>query len=81
MPKSSYNQRYRRFCFLLEQARKRAGVTQTELANRLGRPQSYVSKYENGERRIDLVEFLEIADELEINIPALLQDLVQVEAE
>jgi len=36
-------------------------MTQGALAKRLGRPQSYVSKYESGERRLDLVELEEIA--------------------
>jgi transcriptional regulator with XRE-family HTH domain len=36
-------------------------MTQVQLATHLKRPQSFVSKYENGERRIDLIEFLEIA--------------------
>ena len=43
-------------------ARKAAGLTQTELAKQLGKPQSYVSKYERGERRLAVVEFLALAD-------------------
>jgi transcriptional regulator with XRE-family HTH domain len=46
---------------LLIEARKTAGLTQAELSLRLGRPQSFVSKYERGERRLDLVEFGEVA--------------------
>lgn len=42
-------------------ARAKAGLTQSELAASLDRPQSFVSKYERGERRLDVVEFLEIA--------------------
>jgi transcriptional regulator with XRE-family HTH domain len=41
-------------------ARKQAGLTQHELARRLKRPQSFVAKYEGGERRIDVVEFVAI---------------------
>jgi hypothetical protein len=44
--------------------RKRAGVTQQELARRLGKPQSFVSSYEQGQRRIDLLEFLLIVEAL-----------------
>ena len=44
----------------LKQARLDAGLTQTELAERLKRPQSFVAKYENGERRVEVVEFVEI---------------------
>jgi transcriptional regulator with XRE-family HTH domain len=42
-------------------ARKHVGLTQVEVAARLGKPQSYVSKFENKERRIDIVEFVAIA--------------------
>lgn len=41
-------------------ARKQAHLTQAELAKRLRRPQSFVSKYERGERRLDVVEFGEV---------------------
>lgn len=39
-------------------------MTQVELSKRLRKPQSFVSKYERGERRLDVVEFLEVADAL-----------------
>ena len=39
-------------------------MTQIDLSKKLGRPQSFVSKYENGERRLDVIEFLEVADAL-----------------
>lgn len=45
----------------LKRARLDAGLTQTELAERLKRPQSFVAKYENGERRVEVVELVEIA--------------------
>ena len=45
----------------LKEARKRAKLTQTELARRLGYPQSYISKYENAERRLDVLEYVRVA--------------------
>jgi transcriptional regulator with XRE-family HTH domain len=45
----------------LEAARQRAGMTQVDLARRLGKPQSFVSAFEAGKRRVDVVEFLLIA--------------------
>jgi transcriptional regulator with XRE-family HTH domain len=49
------------FCELMVGARKSAGLTQHALALRLKKPQSFVAKYEGGERRLDVVEFIAIA--------------------
>ena len=49
------------FCELMVGARKAAGLTQQALAARLRKPQSFVAKYEGGERRLDVVEFIAIA--------------------
>lgn len=46
---------------LLIAARDKAGLTQQRLAKRLGKPQSFVAKYEGGERRLDVIEFIVIA--------------------
>lgn len=64
MVRSIFSPAYQQFRRLLVEERKRAGLTQAALAKRLRRPQSFVSKYEQGERRIDVVEFLEIAQAL-----------------
>ncbi|MFT8783593.1 helix-turn-helix domain-containing protein [Acetobacter syzygii] len=60
---------------LLIAARRGKGLTQTTLAERLGKPQSYVAKYETGERRIDVIEFLDITDAIGIDVAALLANL------
>jgi transcriptional regulator with XRE-family HTH domain len=49
---------------LLAEARRAAGLTQAQLARRLSKPQSFVSKYERGERRLDVSEFIEVAEAL-----------------
>lgn len=49
---------------VLAGVRLAAGATQEELAARLGKPQSFVSSYERGQRRIDLLEFLAVVDAL-----------------
>jgi transcriptional regulator with XRE-family HTH domain len=59
--KSDLSKKYELFQRLLIQAREEAGLSQQDVAGRLGRHQTYVSKCERGERRMDLVEFLEIA--------------------
>jgi transcriptional regulator with XRE-family HTH domain len=75
MPKSVYSQRYTRLRVLLKEARKSAGVTQAEVASKLKRPQSYVAKYEQGERRLDVIEFLEIAEAIGLDASRLLKKL------
>ena len=52
----------------LREARSEAGLTQSELSSRLGRPQSFVSKYESGERRLDLIELSEVCNALGISL-------------
>jgi transcriptional regulator with XRE-family HTH domain len=49
------------FCALMIRTRKAAGLTQQAVALRLKKPQSFVAKYEGGERRLDVVEFIAIA--------------------
>ena len=56
MEKSLFTKKYDVFLSLLRDARGRAGLTQIELAERLGATQSFVSKCERGERRLDFVE-------------------------
>lgn len=58
---------YRHLLDQLAQARSAAGCSQSELGARLGKPQSYVSKVETGDRRLDLVEFVYWAKALEID--------------
>ncbi|WP_145754403.1 helix-turn-helix domain-containing protein [Nitrospirillum amazonense] len=61
---------------LLIELRKSRGLTQTDVATRLGRPQSFVAKYEGGERRLDVVEFLDVAQALGADPRAVLADLI-----
>jgi transcriptional regulator with XRE-family HTH domain len=57
----AYQKAYKRFRARLVQARREAGLTQVEVAKRLGRPNSFVSKCELGERRVDVVELRQLA--------------------
>jgi transcriptional regulator with XRE-family HTH domain len=63
----------------LKQARLDAGLTQTELADRLERPQSFVAKYENGERRVEVVEFVQIVRAIGCDGRAILDHVAQAE--
>lgn len=67
MPKSLFGNRSAKLRQILVEARKQRNLTQSALAARLGRRQTFVSKYELGERRIDVIEFLDIARELGVD--------------
>ncbi len=75
MTRSVFSARYRRLRRLLIDARKQACLTQVDLAQKLGKPQSFVSKYELGERRLDVVEFLEVTGALGVKPDTLLKQL------
>lgn len=47
---------------MIRKARLDAGLTQAKLAQKLDKPQSYVAKYETGERRLDIIELLDVID-------------------
>ncbi|WP_295218002.1 helix-turn-helix domain-containing protein [uncultured Brevundimonas sp.] len=72
MTKSVFSDRYNRLLAAMAEARREAGVTQAQLAAILGKPQSYVSKIERGERRIDVVEFLELLEALGVHPTTIL---------
>jgi transcriptional regulator with XRE-family HTH domain len=62
MSKFTGTSEQRRLQALLRQIRIDAGLKQSELAERLGQSQSFVSKYESGERRLDLLELRQICE-------------------
>ncbi len=61
MNERDYQKKYRRFLSRLREARKQAGLTQGEAAAAFGKPQSFISKCESGERRVDIVELSVLA--------------------
>lgn len=62
MAKAKFSERYKALLSLLAKARADSGINQAEVARKLGVPQSYVSKVESGERRLDVVEFIRLAE-------------------
>lgn len=78
MTDSVHTSRYKKLCELLIEARKARGLSQDALADTLGRVQTFVSKYERGERRLDVVEFLEVADALGVDAHKVIR---QIQAE
>ena len=61
MTKSIYSKKYKNTIEKLKQARFEIGLKQEEVAKKLEKPQSYISKIERGERRIDVAELQELA--------------------
>lgn len=80
MPKSLRTPRQHRLQALLTEVRKARELTQSDVAARLGRPQSFVAKYEGGERRLDVVEFVAVAEALDTDPCALLSALLDADA-
>lgn len=67
MAKSLHTPEYEQFRKLLLLAREESGLTQLEVATRLAKPQSFVAKYEGGERRVDVIEYIEICQALNVD--------------
>jgi len=59
---SAFPKEYGQFLSRLKTAREEAGLSQWDVANKLGKPQSFISKSESGERRIDAVELKHLAE-------------------
>ena len=66
--KTIHDQRYIEVIALLRKARERSGRTQGEIAQMLGRPQSYVSKVETCERRADVIELLQLCRVINVTL-------------
>lgn len=74
MRKSIYTKQQARLCALLKEARKSTpDLTQKRLAKRLKTYPAYVSRYERGDRRLDVIEFLAVAEALGIDPAELLK--------
>lgn len=68
MPSKTLRSReHRALCAVLVATRREAGLTQAQLAERLGKPASFIAKIEIGERRVDVVEFAAIAKALKLD--------------
>ena len=78
MDKSQHTRKYDRMLTALRKARKDAGMTQLDVAARLGTYASYISKCESGERRIDVVELAELCNLYGVKLIELLK-LVGIE--
>jgi transcriptional regulator with XRE-family HTH domain len=68
---------HRALISLLVSTREAAGFTQRDLAARLKRPHSFVGRIEAGERRVDVIEFIEIARVMDVDPGQLFSKLVE----
>ena len=73
--KSVFTKEYEQLLSHLIEARKHAGLTQSDLAARLGRLQTFVSKYERGERRLDVIEYVQVARVLGLKASELIASI------
>ncbi len=73
MEKSLFSQDYAVFLHMLREAREGAGLTQEALAERLGKTQSFVSKCERGERRLDVVEARAFCKAMRLSFPKFVE--------
>ncbi|MNC42817.1 Helix-turn-helix domain protein [compost metagenome] len=72
---SVYSDEYQRVITALKNARKAQGITQAQLAEALGKPQSFIAKVENGERRLDVVEFVHLARLVNVDTCKILNEI------
>ena len=75
LEKSIYTGEYSAVIRLLRQAREDAGLTQVDLAKRLGQTQSFVSKFERGDRRLDIIQLRTILSHLGVTLAEFVQRL------
>ncbi len=78
MAKTLGSERHKALISLLIEAREKAGLTQTELAEKIGEYQSFVARLESGQRRVDVVEFLELAEVLGFDAEESLRNLRKI---
>ena len=72
MDKTLATERHQRLIALIIEAREKVGMTQTDLADALGEYQSFVARLESGQRRLDVIEFIRLAEILDFDAPKLM---------
>jgi transcriptional regulator with XRE-family HTH domain len=81
MPKSVYSQRHQRIAAAVADRRRAKGLSQAHVARVLGRHQPFIANIESGERRLDLVELLDLAAIIDLDVEELIRDLRQLPRE
>ena len=78
MPKAIHSARHKKLTELLIAQRRQAGMTQAQVAKALGRHQPFAANIENGERRLDIVELLDLAAVIGLDVHAVIEQLDRV---
>ena len=78
MPKSIHSERYRKLIQSLIKSRKKQGIRQRDLSKRLGQYVTFTSKFETLERRLDIIEFVDVCKSLGENPLELLKSVVNI---
>lgn len=79
MVKTLGTERHKALIALLIEKREAAGLTQSDLAAKLGEYQSFVARLESGQRRVDVVEFLELAEALGFDAPSFVKRIQKIQ--
>ncbi len=78
MPDTIRSPRQQRLVEILAEAREQAGLTQFEVAARLGRHQPFIANIEGGQRRVDVIELMDLAEIIDLDLHRLLDELEKV---
>lgn len=78
MAKTIFTKQHQEFIRALREVRRSEGLTQVQLSERLDRVQSYISNIERGERRLDVIEFMAIADALNRDAAQLFSEIASL---
>ena len=77
MEKTLTSETHAKLVRMLIDKREAVGITQTELASKLGEYQSFVARIESGQRRIDVVEFIQLSRVLKFDAKSFIEELIQ----
>ena len=75
--KTIHNKRHKRLVEVIISKRKEAGIRQVQLAKKLKRSQTWIVRLESGDRRIDVIELIDLADAIGFDAPAIIASLQQ----
>lgn len=79
MPKTIHSESHSRLAELLSEKRKAAGMTQVDVAKAMGRHQPFIANIENGERRVDVVELIELAKIIGFDVHNIINEVSAVQ--